>query len=123
MKRRKQYHNQHLIKRLCALIRLTLLIKNFLISLGLKCVCLQSLFSCQNPYLRTATLVNPTEDEIIQEAAEEAISAEYDMEVKIYYDEARKRAEGLQQRLALPLFWENQKINFVLAFFGYACSH
>ena len=79
--------------------------------------------SCQNPYLRTATLVNPTEDEIIQEAAEEAISAEYDMEVKIYYDEARKRAEGLQQRLALPLFWENQKINFVLAFFGYACSH
>ena len=25
--------------------------------------------------------------------------------------------------LALPLFWENQKINFAMRFSGYACSH
>ena len=25
--------------------------------------------------------------------------------------------------VALPLFWENQKINFAMRFSGYACSH
>ena len=25
--------------------------------------------------------------------------------------------------IALPLFWENQKINFAMRFSGYACSH
>ena len=25
--------------------------------------------------------------------------------------------------LALPLYWENQKINFAMRFSGYACSH
>ena len=40
---------------------------------------------------------------------------------KVFADVTLASDDGIT--IALPLFWENQKINFAMRFSGYACSH
>ena len=47
------------------------------------------------PGLLIVVLIDVTEDEIIQEAAEEALNAHYDREISIFYEEAKKKLSDL----------------------------
>ena len=44
------------------------------------------------PNLATVTWVKYSEDDVIQEAAEEALSLQYDLEVESFYRRAREKA-------------------------------
>ena len=49
------------------------------------------------PNLSTVLMVNVSEDDMIRDAAEEALSLQYDREIEKFYDDARARASGLRQ--------------------------
>ena len=49
------------------------------------------------PDVSKVVLVNVTEDDILQEAAEEALNAQYDREIATYYEEAKLKATRMRE--------------------------
>ena len=63
-------------------------------------VCTQSksiFLSRSLPDISKVALVNITADDILQEAAEEALIAQYDEEINVFYEEARQIARRLRE--------------------------
>ena len=63
-------------------------------------VCTQSksiFLSRSLPDISKVALVNITADDILQEAAEEALNAQYDEEINVFYEEARQKARKIRE--------------------------
>ena len=62
------------------------------------CVRSKPLFMSNSlPNLSTVVMVEVTEDDLLLEAAEEALAQQYDLEVSSFYNEARKKKLTLHQ--------------------------